>query len=284
MDCLPRFSKPRRTNLVTVAALALTSFFHGTPNVHAFAAPGGYQNGAPFSNGSFFPTSGTFQATIRGKNLSGVAVFSTYSADSASEAPSTGIFSVNFNGVTYSGNVNGSIDTAASQIAAILEASVERSGEGQLVTTIGLNQQVLTNFETETETETVVEVTSSGTTTTTTTNTTTNIDESLLETEYTATSDYNDVLYVSGSFTADLFPTYPQQAFKGSGSLTFQELELTFSETNSSALAIPQLSTTKVNIKVDGVRTSDSTQTYTTQAVEIPYVLTTYQVETTTIE
>lgn len=282
----PRFPN-RKISFGICVAVALSLASYGTPKANAFAAPGGYSNGAPFSNGSFFPTDGTFQATIRGKNLSGVAVFSTSAdGDNAGAGSSSGSFSVVFNDATYVGNVYGSIDTVAGQIAATLEASVDRSGNGQLITTLQINQQVLTDTTNEFEPVFITITDPDGTVTeipdgTVLTNTETT--QSLLETELTATSDYNDVLYVSGSFLANLYNSYPNQGFTGKGKMTFQELQITFSETNSSALAIPSLETTTVNIKVDGARTSNSSQTFTPFTVEVPYVVTTYQVETTTV-
>ncbi|HEY5814664.1 MAG TPA: hypothetical protein VIT23_18670, partial [Terrimicrobiaceae bacterium] len=90
---------------------------------------GGPPNGNPFSNGTFFPSGGTFQAIMRGKNLTGVATFSTIGVDDGSTSGG-GIYSVFFDGVTYVGNVNAAIDVNSGKIAATFEGSVPRLGEG----------------------------------------------------------------------------------------------------------------------------------------------------------
>lgn len=272
MDCLnnPFSLKNRKKSSITAAvAVAACSFFtQGTPSAHAFSAPNGYQNGAPFSNGTFFSTSATYQGTIRGKNLSGSIIFSVTEGGDSSDAPNTGIFSVAFNGVTYAGNVNSTADSAAGEIAATMEASVERMGEGELISTVGLDRR--REFTTEVITETgtdgipiTIETVSS----------------EIVVYEYTATTDFNDVLYCSGSFIANLFPTYPMQAFKGDGEMSFKELELTFSETDSTSVDIPTIKTTNVDIEVEGVRTANVPQTYTPTTVEVPFAVTTFQVE-----
>ena len=65
---------------------------------------------------------------MRGKNLTGVATFSTVGTRAEITA-SGGLFSVFFDGITYVGNVNSSIDVDSGQIAATLQASVPRLGE-----------------------------------------------------------------------------------------------------------------------------------------------------------
>ena len=115
---------PKRNRLLksvwgVLLVLAMTPF--GTP-AYGSARPA---NGNPFSNGTFWPSEGTFQAIMRGKNLTGVATFSTVGTGIEDIAASGGgIFSVFFDGITYVGNVNSAIDVNSGQIAATFEASI----------------------------------------------------------------------------------------------------------------------------------------------------------------
>lgn len=156
-------------------------------------------NGDPFSNGSFFPDSGTFQATIRGKNLSGVTVFST-----SSDGPGNGQFTVFANGNTYIGNTNAAIN--GHNVAATLEASIPQSGEGEISSVInsqfGLIAREVTYGGTETTTNTSststttpdqVTTVAGGTTTTTNTNSTTTPDQVTTVTGGTTTNTQTTV-------------------------------------------------------------------------------------------
>ena len=293
------------------AALAIL----GSTPAHAM----GGGNGSPFSNGTFFPTEGTFQTTIRGVNLSGVATFSTSGSNSttsgtSSNSTSSGSFTVAYSGLSYTGNMDASIDPAGGNIAATMEASVNRFGSGNATTTLSTSYQ-LTGTYTTTNGTTTNGTTTNGTTsgggtytipgttsvtidntgnvppggissTTTTapvilTYPTTNTASTTTPGTTTpgtttpnyqwvdklANSSFTDTLYASGSFTASLQNSYPNQIFKGKGSMTFTSIDF--------SLAPPTLTTTKVNISVKGVRTSNTEQAYTSTTVQAPSVLTT---------
>jgi len=358
MNMPSTFNDSRGKSLFLAAALAI---FPVLTSPLALAFGGG--NGDPFSNGTFFPNEGTFQTTIRGKNLSGVATFSTGSS-SNSTSSSTGTFSVAFQGVSYVGNVDGSIDSASGTIAAALESSVNRSGSGSATSTIassfeavgtmtldggtetvnipdqvtigtttlagGTTNQVVpvtttvtldggTSVTLQTTTVTVdntLNVPPGGITTTTTTapvtldnaqitqtvtdqqvetvtlpstlvnttntvtgrTSTNNLPDTTVDVmgwvDEVATATYNDTLYASGSFTGKLKNSYPNQIFKGSGSMSFTAINFD--------LAPPQLVTTSVGISVKGVRVSDSAQSYSSQTVVAPSVLTTIEFQNRT--
>ncbi len=330
----------------------------------ALAFAGG--SGDPFGNGSPFPNEGSFQATIRGTNLSGVAIFST-----TDDGDGGGTFTVFAAGNTYIGNTNGAINGGS--IAATFEASIPQSGTGTVSstvaselaligkeftsggtnsstvsttdsgrtnsTTIGAqtnttagqtnstrnnstnsvttsgqtNQEILygetgtgdfdnetglpaisndvqitgeqttttvTSEETTEVTGPTTEVTGEQTTTEvtgpqTTTETTTEVTADQTTETYglmntVANSSFNDVLYAAGSFTANLFNSFPNQQFKGKGSVTLQSID--------SSGAVPQLTSQTIPIRVNGVRTSNTAGTYSPVEVETPYVYTTYSV------
>ena len=348
----------RRRSSFAATALLTTLLVPILTSPVAMAFGGG--NGNPFSNGTFFPADGTFQATIRGTNLSGVAVFST-----SIEGAGGGMFTVFANGNTYIGNTNGSI--SGDTIAASFEASLPGTGIGTSASTIssvfgktastfasgGTNTTGAQTNSTGARTDSVASsgqtntvgskgavsrydlagggnstlsafgpaivlltetagvgiangpggitvtpitltppltglssastetVTGALTTTTVTGGTTTvtgaqdTITPDVTTDTYglintVANSTYNDVLYASGAFTAKLSNSYPNQQFKGSGTMTFQNVD--------TSGAIPQLVSNTVAISVNGVRTSNTVGTYTPVNVEVPRVFTTYQV------
>src|SRR4029077_7301371 len=90
---------PKR-NRVLKAAWGILLILALTPlGITPSYGSGGQHNGDPFSNGTFFPSEGTFQAIMRGKNLTGVATFSTVGTGAEITASGGGIFSVFFDGI-----------------------------------------------------------------------------------------------------------------------------------------------------------------------------------------
>jgi hypothetical protein len=267
----------------TSKALLVGAMALGVP-LACFA--GGSKNGDPFSNGTFFSNEGTFQTTIRGKNLSGVATFSTANGE---ETASSGTFSVNFQGVAYSGNVDGSSDSASGTIAAVMEGSTDRAGEGDVETLVSSNVEVVGSEVVSGGTATVpiadqtvkVEVVTvdefgNETTTTTTTSTdgrteTINLPDTIADVTGTvdeiATSDFNDVLYAAGSFTAKLRNSFPNQVFKGKGTMEFTQINFD--------LLPPALQTTVASISVKGSRISSTSQVFSPSEVTAPSIITT---------
>jgi hypothetical protein len=119
------------------------------PQSYAF----GGGSGNPFGNGSFFPNTGTFQATIRGTNVSGLAVFST-----SSDGAGGGSFTIYNGASTYIGNVNSSI--SGSTLSVTMEASLPGTGQGTssavVASTFGLvSREVIQGGTASTTTETV---------------------------------------------------------------------------------------------------------------------------------
>lgn len=250
----------RRKSLFAVIAMAMALLFPVLTSPVAFAFGSG--NGSPYSNGTHFSTEGTFQNTIRGVNLSGVASFST--GDVAAASVSSGTFTVSYQGTSYTGNVDGSIDPAAGTVAAAMEASVTRQGSGTSVSTIS-SSFVPTGTATVDNPETFVIEPSTGDVIIigggqTTVDTYGWVD-------VLGTSNYQDTSYVSGSFTAKLQNSWPNQIFKGSGKMAFTSINFDLNP--------PVLATTYVNISVKGVRISDTSQTFTLQTVQAPSIITT---------
>lgn len=135
---LQRF-KSHSAFAAVLAALSLPTL--NVPQAYAF----GGGSGNPFGNGSFFPNTGTFQATIRGTNVSGVAVFSTSSGGAGG-----GSFTIYNGASTYIGNINSSI--SGNTLSATMEASLPGTGQGTSSSTVsstfGLTSRTFISGET----------------------------------------------------------------------------------------------------------------------------------------
>lgn len=272
---------------IVCAATTLTA-----PLASAFS--GGNSN--PYGNGSFFPNEGSFQATIRAVNLSGVATFSTGASSSnstSSNGTSSGSFTVTYQGSSYTGNVDASMDSAGGTIAATLEASVLRGGNGTVTNVLSSTYQLSGSSTTTTvdggtalvtlpdQVTTVDDGAGNITTTTISGQTQTiNLPNTVVSTpgyewvDQVATSEYMDTLYAAGSFTAKLGNSFPNQIFKGSGSIAFTSINF--------SLSPPALVTTNVEVSVKGSRTSNTAQSFTSTTAEAPFVLTTTATQTRT--
>ncbi len=145
--CIPMSTgKISPISLLSALALVLTS-------TQAFAGASN-KSGNPFGNGTFFGNDGTFSAVLRGKNMTGVTQFSTYSsgkittgfnsitnaatADTAANIP--GSVSVYLNGVSYVGIASGVLDPSAQTISAVFSSFSVRSA-----TNFGVNQNLTNN-------------------------------------------------------------------------------------------------------------------------------------------
>gem|GEM_PF-6842463 len=156
------------------------------------------------------------------------------------------------------------MNSAGGTIAAIMEASVAGTGSGNLTntlsstwTTTGTDIQIVENpwiinpvtGESMSGGQTVVSTPIYG------------------WVDTLATSTYNDTYYASGAFTAKLGNSYPNQIFKGKGSIAFTAIDF--------SLVPPALATTTVPISVKGSRISNTAQTFTGSTAEAPSIITT---------
>jgi hypothetical protein len=215
-----------------VAILQLTS----VPEAHAFGgAPGG-----PFSNGSYFPTDGTYSAVVRGENLSGTVQFSTTAGSGETGAGSTGVSTIYYDGDTYIGNSQGAYNPQASTMAVNFQADVQGQGQNSISV-----QTPVTTFGTSTSNGVV---TNTATTTFQTT-------EQIL---------YFDSLYLNGYAECKAANAFPNQKFSGSGEAQFQQLNFSG--------ATPFLDAVSIPISVSGVRLSNTSSTFATADVRPPSV------------
>ena len=137
--------------------------------------------GGPYSNGSYFPNTGTFSAIVRGENLVGTVQFSTTASsstgnlttDSAGIATvqdandyyhsvsdlnasyisvsgglgSTGVSVIYNEGETYRGNSNGVYDPSANDMAVMFQGSFPGQGEEKYETIVeGNNNEIIVKY------------------------------------------------------------------------------------------------------------------------------------------
>jgi hypothetical protein len=208
-------------------ALAIGFLFSSSPEAPAFGGP----PGGPFSNGSYFPNDGTFSAVVRGENLSGTLQFST-----SSNASSTGVASIYYDGDTYLGNSQGASNPVDSTMTINFQADAE--GQGQNV--ISVQKQVINTTN------------SNGTITTTT--------STIPYREIT----YFDSLYLNGVAECKTSNAFPNQKFEGAG-----EAELQYYVFEG---ITPVLDAIRIPLSVTGVRLSNTSSTFDTAEVRPPSV------------
>ena len=203
--------------------------------------------GGPFSNGSYFPTDGTFSAVVRGENLSGTLQFSTTSGagpgaqelvndadgnpsliDTGRGVGSTGIATIYYNGDTFRGNVQGSNNPAESTLNLNFQADSQGQGEQ------GFEQINATVNNTP---------------------------------GYTIQVSYFDSLYFNGFANCKTSNSFPNQKFEGSGEAELQYLDFTDDD-----LGYPFLGSESVPVSVSGVRLSNTASTFNVSDTRPPSV------------
>ncbi len=216
--------------------------------------------GGPFSNGSYFPNDGTFSAVVRGKNLTGTLQFSTTEGagapvqlqiedpdtgsttllDTASGQGSTGVATIYFDGDSFKGNSQGSLNSEASTMTINFQADIQGQGEQEI-----LVQTPVTTFGTSTTNGTV----------TNTTSTTFQTTRQIL---------YFDSLYLNGSAECQTSNAFPNQKFEGTGQAEFQKLNFSGDTPFKEQDIFP--------VSVTGVRLSNASQAFNTQNIRAPSV------------
>ena len=211
------------------AILQLTS----VTEARAFGgAPGG-----PFSNGSYFPSDGTFSAVVRGENLSGTVQFSTTSGSGVTGAGSTGVSTIYYDGDTYLGNSQGSYNPQASTMTVNFQGDVETQGQNSVI----VQERVLISSVRDPVTGFV------------------NDDFAF---QPTRQYQFFDSLYLNGVAECKTSNAFPNQKFSGSGEAEFQQLVFVGNT--------PFLDAVRLPISVSGVRLSNTSSTFATADVRPP--------------
>ena len=124
---------PIPTLLGSLALSAVGIVLLGSVSLHAGAAN---RSGNPFGNASFFQTTGTFSAVIRGQNLSGTMLFSTGASTNAVSTNSSGSCVISYVGSpdgslspgVYHGNASGMWNPVSGIISGQFWGSYLKSG------------------------------------------------------------------------------------------------------------------------------------------------------------
>jgi len=235
--------------------LTLTIALTSPSRVEAFGGP----PGGPFGNGSYFPNEGTFSAVVRGENLAGTLQFSTTSdagpvnsttangstsTSGTGGVGSTGVSTIYFNGYTYFGNSQGSINPEPSDMSVNFQADVE--GQGQQTFEV---EAPVTTVE-----ESIVLNPETGESTTFSVNKT--------EIRPFRKILYYDSLYLNGYAECETSNAFPNQKFEGKGQAEVQGLRFDG--------YTPFINYAVIPISVTGVRISDTASAFATQSVRPP--------------
>jgi hypothetical protein len=261
------------------------------PRLHAGASN---KNGNPYGNGTFFQTTGTFSAVVRGQNLSGTILFSTGVSTNAVSTNSGGSSVVVFGGNTYMGNCAGMWNPSSGTITGQIWGGQNFSGTNtstiypEIYNTnsypVAIN--VVSNVVIPPTSGTVsaggVVIPGSPGTNYTVTNT--------IYVEPTGTNYLQDGVYMNGSFDGNVQNSYPNQTFTASGTIIQQQLaQYSASQlgvnppipgTNGSTEgSLPtQVSSVTIPITVQGIRVADTYTSFNTinNQSNVPYSTTYY--------
>jgi hypothetical protein len=269
------------------------------PQLHAGASN---KNGNPYENGTFFQTTGTFSAVVRGENLSGTILFSTGASTNGVSTNSSGSSVIVFQGNTYMGNSAGMWNPSSGTITGQIWGGQSLSGSNgttiypEIFNTnnypVPIN--VVSNVVIPPTSGTVsaggVVIPGSPGTNYSVTNT--------IYVEPVGTNVVQDGVYMNGSFDGNVQNNYPNQTFTASGSLIQQQLAQTPIMGTNAALnggysnggpptannvegTTPvQVSSINIPITVQGLRVADTFTSFNTvnNSSNVPYSATYYTV------
>ena len=270
-------------------AMAVTLFWLA-PHLQAGASN---KNGNPYGNGTFFQTTGTFSAVVRGENLSGTILFSTGASTNAVSTNSSGSSVIVFQGNTYMGNASGMWNPSSGTIDGQIWGGQGLSGTNQSTIYPEIfntnNFPVVINVVTNQTLQTTITDPTTGVITQITTNI---ILTNNLSLEPAGTNYVQDGVYMSGSFDGNVQNSYPNQTFSATGSLIQQQLatQPLWGAANSNPTALPgngvegtvpaQVSSITIPVTVQGIRVADTYTSFNTinNQSNVPYSATYYTV------
>lgn len=253
-----------------------------SPKTHAGASN---KNGNPFGNGTFFQTTGTFSAVVRGPNLSGTVVFSTGVNPNSTNSLSSGTTKISYLGSDgaragiYIGNSSGFWNPSSGAIDGQLWGGLTLSGTNsgtvwpQIYNTnvfpVPIN--IITN---QTLTTQITDPVTGVTTLTTTNIVLTNIIYAMPF----GSNSFNDTAAISGNFSGNTENSYPNQTFTAQGTLVQQQLAPQTVDTSEGTVPIQMAPDLQIPITVQGMRVSDNYSSFNTVTNSVPYSWTTYSI------
>jgi len=251
------------SRIPSLALLLVASALAFAPGLHAGASN---KNGNPFGNGTFFQTTGTFSAVVRGENLSGTMLFSTGANTNSSTNSSGGSTTISYLGSPdgfsragiYIGNATGMWDPSSGAISGQIWGGLTLSGTNS--TTIYPEIYNTPLFPSP-----IITVSGTGVT-------------NIVYVEPVGSNSFNDTAYISGNFSGSTQNKYPNQTFTAQGTLLQQQLYPQTVDTGEGTVPVQMAADLPIPITVQGVRVSDSYSTFSTVSNSVPYSMTTYTV------
>jgi hypothetical protein len=265
--------------------LLLIALLACSPKTHAGASN---KNGNPFGNGTFFQTTGTFSAVVRGPNLSGTTVFSTGVSTNGTNNSSSGTTTISYLGSDgaragiYIGNASGFWNPSSGSIDGQLWGGLRLSGSNS--TTIWPEIYNTNTFPALIQTESNVVITPAiggvdpftglpimipGTNFVVTNN---------IYVMPVGSNSFNDTAYMSGNFSGNTANSYPNQTFTAQGTLVQQQLAPQVVDTTEGTVPVQMAPDLQIPITVQGMRVSDNYSSFNTVSNSVPYSWTTYSI------
>jgi hypothetical protein len=282
---------PNFSSFNSLALIAVGLVFLGTSQVQAGASN---KNGNPFGNGTFFQTTGTFSAVIRGQNLSGTMLFSTGASTNGGTNSSGGSCVISYLGSTdgetapgvYNGNAAGMWDPSSGNIAGQFWGGYTLSGTNSATiypeifntNTYPVPINVISNQILQTTFQDPI----TGVTTFYTTNV---VLTNIIYVEPVGSNVFKNSVFMNGTFDGSVQNKYPNQTFSAQGFIAQQQLYAPpQGDTNAAAGTVPvQLAyTNNIPITVQGLRVSDIYTSFNAVSNAIPYSITTYSITNVT--
>ena len=282
-------------NLSRIPSLALLLFgttLAFTPTLQAGASN---KNGNPFGNGTFFQTTGTFSAVVRGENLSGTMLFSTGVSTNAVSTNSSGTTTISYLGSSdgstragiYLGNAVGMWDPSSGAISGQLWGGQMLSGTNS--TTVWPEIYNNSNnplwpgppapsFPVAINTESNVVIPPVADTNGGFVPGTNYVVTNTIYVMPNGSNSFNDTAYMSGNFSGSTQNKYPNQTFTAQGTLIQQQILPQVADTGEGTVPVQMALDLQIPITVQGIRVSDSYSAFKTISNSVPYSTTTYTI------
>lgn len=269
-------------NLSRIPSLSL--FLLGS--VLAFAptlqAGASNKNGNPFGNGTFFQTTGTFSAVVRGENLSGTMLFSTGVSTNAVSTNSSGTTTISYLGSDgaragmYIGNAVGMWDPSSGAISGQIWGGQMLSGSNS--TTVWTEIYNTSIFPVPINTESNVVIPPIADTNGGFVPGTNYVVTNTIYVMPYGSNSFNDTAYMSGNFSGSTQNKYPNQTFTAQGTLIQQQILPQVADTGEGTVPVQMALDLQIPITVQGIRVSDSYSAFKTISNSVPYSQTTYSI------
>jgi hypothetical protein len=303
------------TSLGSLALVAAGLIIFGSAPLQAGASN---KNGNPFGNGTFFQTTATFSAVIRGQNLSGTMIFSTGANTNSASTNSAGSCVISYLGSedgtiqpgVYRGNSSGMWNPDSGTISGQFWGSYLKSGTNSFTNwSQAFNTNVITKVLPDGSTTNVYEfpVVVNIVSNVVIPPTAGSISNGVIipgapGTNYTVTNTlylepygsntYKDAAMMNGYFDGYVQNKYPNQTFTAQGSVAEQALaqqqqrynayttnpDGTTNYNQEGTLPIQMALASNIAVTIQGLRISDQYSEYSTITNSIPYAMTTYGV------